>query len=492
MSIGFIIFLTTLWLSIPTSVTYSVEDLMRSILKKIMTCPISKDGYITQRPVAAFSPARYMQLIALVKKDSKELICGRSKPVPFLLNDPRTWNFCAIGLCLSDECTCFRGFSGKKCNKFEGKCWLFYCFLTGCKFELPSLHCACDSSLYGQTVSSGIYFYDHGIERTYRPPPIGFATIYVIEAPVIRETDLGGYEVVGGHHRRAVDSDISSQNYQDDGMFEPKNRIFSLSKSNQKEYFPSNFRFEESPVRKEFLPKNRVYRNHYQLSYPQDFENIDPYKDKASERENFMDSKNNVENKDFSYQINLYQNMEARPKRFEKVRYIKPDDKKFQEKENRSPDYRNWQDENSDYVFRKPVAPFYKTNFNTLSEGKYPKRIRNNFRNLDVTGDENSLQTFKYPDTFNDWEETNPYNRPRAFTKFSRFSRNMMNRMGDFEEQQFNQGIKPEFSTTSVLWSDSEEEEGDEFKFLSESEASIQHFNSFLYLYIFLLAFVFL
>ncbi|CAL1288433.1 unnamed protein product [Larinioides sclopetarius] len=353
MSIGFIIFLTTLWLSIPASVTYSVEDLMRSILKKIMTCPISKDGYITQKPVAAFSPARYMQLIALVKKDSKELICGRSKPVPFFLNDPRTWNFCAIGLCLSDECTCFRDFSGEKCNKFQGKCWLFYCFLTGCKFELPSLHCACDSSLYGQTVSSGIYFYDHGIERTYRSPPIGFATIYVIEAPVIRETDLG----------------------------------------------------------------------------------------------------------DFSYQINLYKNMEARPKRFERVRYINPDNKKFQENDNRSPDYRNWQDENSDYAFRKPVVPFSRRNFNTLSEGGYPKRIKKLFRSLEVTGDDNYLQTLKHPDTFDDWEETNPYNRPRPF---SRFSRNSINHMGnfDFEEQQFNPGVRPEFSTTRILWSDSEEEEG--------------------------------
>ncbi|CAL1288432.1 unnamed protein product [Larinioides sclopetarius] len=454
MSIGFIIFLTTLWLSIPASVTYSVEDLMRSILKKIMTCPISKDGYITQKPVAAFSPARYMQLIALVKKDSKELICGRSKPVPFFLNDPRTWNFCAIGLCLSDECTCFRDFSGEKCNKFQGKCWLFYCFLTGCKFELPSLHCACDSSLYGQTVSSGIYFYDHGIERTYRSPPIGFATIYVIEAPVIRETDLGGYEVVGGHHRRAEDSELSFQNNQDDGIFEQKNHVFSLSKSNQKEYFPSNFRLVESPFRKEFSSKNRVYRNHYQHLYPQNLENIDP-----TERENFMDSINKVENKDFSYQINLYKNMEARPKRFERVRYINPDNKKFQENDNRSPDYRNWQDENSDYAFRKPVVPFSRRNFNTLSEGGYPKRIKKLFRSLEVTGDDNYLQTLKHPDTFDDWEETNPYNRPRPF---SRFSRNSINHMGnfDFEEQQFNPGVRPEFSTTRILWSDSEEEEG--------------------------------
>ncbi|GIZ05258.1 uncharacterized protein CEXT_471311 [Caerostris extrusa] len=185
MKIGLLLFLTTFWLSIDASVTYSVEDIMRSVLKKIMTCPNTPDAYASHRPVAAFSPARFMQLVALVRKDSGELACGRVREVPFQINDPRTWSFCNMGICLSEK------LQGTKCSKFQGKCWLYYCFLIGCKFELPSLHCVCDPSLYGQIVTSKIYFYDHGIEDAYRPFPEDFVMIDVVEAPVIQETESG-------------------------------------------------------------------------------------------------------------------------------------------------------------------------------------------------------------------------------------------------------------------------------------------------------------
>ncbi|GFV34032.1 uncharacterized protein TNCV_309381 [Trichonephila clavipes] len=131
-----------------------VEDFMRNTLKKIMTCPINDEDYFVQQPVAALSPARYMQLVALVRKDSKELSCGKVRSVSFEINDPRTWNFCTMGVCLSEECVCFQNFKSDKCNKFHGNCWLFYCFLVGCELDLPSLHCGCDSSLYGKTVTT--------------------------------------------------------------------------------------------------------------------------------------------------------------------------------------------------------------------------------------------------------------------------------------------------------------------------------------------------
>ncbi|XP_035215237.1 uncharacterized protein LOC118188826 [Stegodyphus dumicola] len=202
MKIAFLMVLIILSLSLPTSMSSYLERVMRGTLKKIMACPEKADSDDSNQFVAAFSPARYMQLVAIVRKDSQEFGCGFDSGAPFQLSDSRTWSFCDMGVCASEDCKCFKDFAGPKCNKFVGRCWLFYCKRIGCTFLLPSLFCSCDPSLYGTPVTSKIYFYDHGIEHNYRPPPYGFITTSYIQSHMIRETATGTYEIISGNYMK--------------------------------------------------------------------------------------------------------------------------------------------------------------------------------------------------------------------------------------------------------------------------------------------------
>ncbi|XP_015914965.3 uncharacterized protein [Parasteatoda tepidariorum] len=115
-----------------------------------------------------------------------------------------------MGVCLSERCLCFNEFKGEKCTIFQGKCWLFYCFRMGCQFELTSLRCACSPFLEGKTVTSGIYFYDHGIEDYYAPPPRGYLTKSMYESHILHETMTGEIEVIGRNYQRQKMTDFTN------------------------------------------------------------------------------------------------------------------------------------------------------------------------------------------------------------------------------------------------------------------------------------------
>ncbi|GFT60788.1 uncharacterized protein NPIL_47731 [Nephila pilipes] len=460
-----------------------IEDFMRNILKKIMTCPNNNDDdYVMQRPVAALSPARYMQLIALVRKDSKEVSCGEVKPVSFEINDPRTWSFCAMGVCLSEECMCFQNFLGDKCNMFHGNCWLFYCFLIGCEYELPSLHCGCDSSLYGKTVTSGIYFYDEGLDNNYRPPPTDFMTIDEIETPIIRETFSGNYEVIGGNNRRMATTNASFRSYGRKELADSKREEYFLRRSNRIQ--PAEFHLVNNPVSlrgargHQFLNLQNNYFKSFDLERPE---------------RNYQQEKNvyfikNGEPAVVYNENNDYERIQFLPGRQRASNFAEHFKGETQNNQNIPSNYKHLRNKYSNHDFIERNRQFYEME-TPLRNDRMKLRSRNMLFRNHVWNNE----FVKPPFLRNDWNQENTYIQPRSSSKYERESRGIIRNREKFYEQQSNREIRAELSTLKVLWSDSGEAEDSEFKFVSENgKLSSQVSQNIFIIELFILIIIFL
>ncbi|GFQ97364.1 uncharacterized protein TNCT_667971 [Trichonephila clavata] len=457
-----------------------IEDFMRNTLKKIMMCPSNDDDYFVQQPVAALSPARYMQLVALVQKDSKELSCGKVRSVSFEINDPRTWNFCAMGVCLSEECVCFQNFKSDKCNKFHGNCWLFYCFLVGCELDLPSLHCGCDSSLYGRTVTSGIYFYDEGLDINYRPPPNDFITIDEIETPIIRETFSGTYEVIGGNNRRTSITNASSRSYHKKTLPDIKQDEYFLRRSDR-------LHSEEFPSVHNVIPQHGARGNQFKYLQQNYFKNNDrETPERRYYQEKDIKSAQNLELPDLYNENNNYEENQFRPNRqhihsYEESFYGKSQNRRniFSNYKNLRNKYSNW-----DFMGRNRLV-------NDIEPAPFKKRRKFRSRNLPFSNHILNNDLIKSPIVTNDWEQ---YIQPRTFSKFERTSRGIIRNRENFYEQQSGRQIRSELSTLKALWSDSEEDiEESDFKFVSENGKLSTQVSQYLFIIeIFVLTIIFL
>ncbi|GIY90099.1 hypothetical protein CDAR_231651 [Caerostris darwini] len=377
-----------------------------------------------------------------------KLSCGRARAVPFQINDPRTWSFCNMGICLSEECSCFRNFQGAKCSKFQGKCWLYYCFLIGCKFELPSLHCVCDPSLYGQIVTSKIYFYDHGIENAYLPFPEDFVMVDVVEAPVIQETESGSYEIIGGNSHKSLTTGVSHRKRKNI----PYDQEFTFNIQKRNENFLRHNPFLRYPVKKSIFPKDEHYGNQYMHSKRRPFRN---YKSKKIKE---------INPNDF-YGNNFKQNSEIRPDSYEAYDFKTNFGNKFQRNWNEPPNYRRIRNGNSGYDFHKASFPYPERNEGFFNENRKSIGRSKTFRSLDFEDGASEEEfpespVFSQSELTDDWEHNNQYMNENILPKSNTNSRALIKPMEEFYEKQPKRAIRSELSTVRVLWSDSEMEDG--------------------------------
>ncbi|GIY89911.1 uncharacterized protein CDAR_553911 [Caerostris darwini] len=421
MKIGLLLFLTTFWLSIDASVTYSVEDIMRSVLKKIMTCPNTPDAYASRRPVAAFSPARFMQLVALVRKDS-----GATRKTK-------------IRNAHASE-------TSKELNavSFKENVGSIIAFSLDANLNFRVFTASA-------TLLCKIYFYDHGIENTYLPFPEDFVMIDVVEAPVIQETESGSYEIIGGNSHKSLTTSISHRKRKNI----PYDQEFTFNIQKRNENFLRHNPFLRYPVKKSMLPKDENYGNRYLHSKRRSLRN---YKSKKIKEFNPNDF----------YGNNFKQNSEIRPDSYDAYAFKSNFRNQFQRNWNESPNYKRIRNENSGYDFHKESFPFSERNEGFFNENRKSVGSSKSFRSLDFEDgafeedrpDGENGPVFSQSELTDDWERSNQYMDENILPKSNTNSRALIKPMEEFYEKQPRRAIRSELSTVRVLWSDSEIEDG--------------------------------
>ncbi|XP_077527824.1 uncharacterized protein LOC144139304 [Haemaphysalis longicornis] len=139
------------------------DALAFNAVRRALTCLESRGS---SRPLVALSPERLVHFHRFHRR---------------LRNDPtckKDMQDCGVGRCISEPasqrqvCRCLLGFTGDRCDVYPGRCWLLHCFLEDCYSARGArLRCVCDPSLYGTRVLSGLYWYNDGLQGSYRPPP---------------------------------------------------------------------------------------------------------------------------------------------------------------------------------------------------------------------------------------------------------------------------------------------------------------------------------
>ncbi|XP_077528172.1 uncharacterized protein LOC144139788 [Haemaphysalis longicornis] len=155
------------------------DALAFNAVRRALTCLESRGS---SRPLVALSPERLVHFHRFHRRLRNVQGASAGKFAPE--------SFCALrkfGLCTNtihhsplyvfahawnQVCRCLLGFTGDRCDIYPGRCWLLHCFLDDCYSARGArLRCVCDPLLYGTRVLSGLYWYNDGLQGSYRPPP---------------------------------------------------------------------------------------------------------------------------------------------------------------------------------------------------------------------------------------------------------------------------------------------------------------------------------
>ncbi|GFV34029.1 uncharacterized protein TNCV_309351 [Trichonephila clavipes] len=307
----------------------------------------------------------------------------------------------------------------------------------------------CSPNFFEQCTTSGIYFYDEGLDINYQPPPTDFITIDEIETPIIRETFSGTYEVIGGNNRRTLVTNASSRSYRRKKLPDIKQNKYFLRRSD-------GLHSVEFPSIHNAVPQHRAQRNRFKYSQQSYFKNNDHESpERRYYQENDGNSVQNPEIQDLYNENNNYEEKQFRPNR----QHIHSYEESFHEKsQNRRNIFSNYKNLRNKYSNRDFIGRNHKVY--DIEPAPLNKRRKFRSRNMPFPNHISNNDFIKSPIVTNDWEQVNTYIEPRSFSKFERTPRGIIRNRENFYEQQSGRHIRSELSTLKALWSDSEDIEG--------------------------------